>query len=26
MSCNDLSGLRKHADFDFFNYEGKDRN
>jgi len=24
MSCNDLSGERKHADFDFFNYRGKD--
>ena len=26
MSCNDLSGKRKHADFDFFTYEGKDNN
>ena len=24
MTCNDLSGRRKHADFDFFNYAGKD--
>ncbi len=23
MSCNDLSGSRKHADFDFFSYTGK---
>ena len=26
MSCNDLSGKRKHVDFDIFNYEGKDDN
>jgi xylan 1,4-beta-xylosidase len=24
MCCNDLSGRRKHADFDFFSYLGKD--
>jgi xylan 1,4-beta-xylosidase len=25
MSCNDLSGRRKHADFDFFDYRGLDK-
>jgi xylan 1,4-beta-xylosidase len=25
MTCNDLTGQREHADFDFFDYEGKDR-
>ena len=25
MCCNDLSGQRMHADFEFFSYEGKDR-
>ena len=24
MTCNDLTGTRKHADFDFFSYEGRD--
>lgn len=24
MTCNDVTGLRKHADFEFFNYYGKD--
>ena len=26
MTCNDLSGRRKYADFDFFAYEGRDKN
>lgn len=26
MTCNDLTGNRKHADFDFFSYVGKDAN
>ena len=24
MTCNDLTGMRKHADFEFFSYYGKD--
>ena len=24
MACNDLTGMRKHADFDFFSYRGAD--
>lgn len=24
LACNDLSGMRKHADFEFFSYYGKD--
>ena len=25
MCCNDLPGMRQHADFDFFEYLGKDQ-
>ena len=26
LSCNDMTGQSRHADFDFFRYEGKDEN